>query len=404
MSNILVLNITLPYPANYNGNTIRVFPLSKELSSEHNCFLAVFDDDQARIEALKQTNVYDDILVLPNKTGGCSPLRHLFYKTGASFRKSSPAYYAHIVSLLSGYIEKHNIEFIIVHTLSASEFVQPFTNIPKLVDDIDCKTLSVQRRYQYLGQPAGLIARLKQHIEMIRAQYQESNLAKHFDFVTTISPVDRKVLSDLNKGADDRIFDIPNGFLPELLDYKIPAMQMSRSIAFWGSLDFPPNSSAVQYFFENVYKPYLSDKNIDWYIIGRNASEDIVRMGEEYENIKVTGFVDDLFALVSRIPIMINPMQMGGGLKNKVLEAFALGRLVISNEMGIEAVPATKNRHYIGANTPEEFSGAILRYLDEAESARAIGLEAQRYVRANYNWQALGQRFNRLIKAVSTSD
>lgn len=404
MSKILVLNITLPYPANYNGNTIRVFPLSKELSREHDCFLAVFDDDQVRLEALKQTHVYNEILVLPGNTDGYSPLRHIFYKTGGSFKRSAPGYYAKIVSLLSDYIEKNSIDFIIAHTLSASEFVLPFTNIPKLIDDIDCKTLSVQRRIKYQGQPANLKARLKNHIELIRARYQESSLTKYFDFVTTISPIDRKVLSDLNEGADNRIFDIPNGFLPELLDYEVPVKQISRSIAFWGALDFPPNSSAVQYFFENVYKPYLSDKGVDWYIIGRNASEDIVRMSEEFDNIKVTGFVDDLFGLVSQIPIMINPMQMGGGLKNKVLEAFALGRLVISNEMGIEAVPADKNRHYVGANTPKEFSDAILRYLDDAKSAKAIGLDAQKYVRANYNWHALGQRFNKLIKSVPSSD
>lgn len=71
----------------------------------------------------------------------------------------------------------------------------------------------------------------------------------------------------------------------------------------------------------------------------------MLRMAEEHDNIVVTGEVADLFALIARIPIVINPMRSGGGLKNSVLESMALERLVISNRLGIEAVDAVRDVH-----------------------------------------------------------
>lgn len=404
MSNVLILNITIPYPANYNGNTIRVLPLSIELAKEHNCFLAVFDDDMDRLAGLQQAGVYQDILLLPKNTYANSPFRHLFIRTGNTFRRSSPEYYSEVVSMLRDYIEQNKIDIVIAHTLSASEFVQPFNTISKIVDDIDCRTLSLTRRHKYEGKSASIKEKLGNYRELMRSHYQESRLLKYFDYITTISPVDRQMLADLNHAVTDKVVDVPNGFLPELIDYEVTGEMIPNSIAFWGALDFPPNNSAVKYFFENVYEPFLSDKDIKWYVIGRNASEDIIAMGEKYKNIKVTGYVDDLFGLVSQIPIMINPMKMGGGLKNKVLEAFALGRLVISNEMGMEAVPAEEGKHYVLANEPVEFAEKISEYLIDVDKRDSMGLEAQEFVRSNYSWGALGARYNQLIQSALDQD
>lgn len=219
-----------------------------------------------------------------------------------------------------------------------------------------------------------------------------------FRFVTTVSPVDRQALQDLARDRKGRILDIPNGIPPELNDYRFQDERPEAAIAFWGALDFPPNHSAVSWFYREVFVPYLADSGITWYIIGRNAGDDIRAMAAAHHNIVLTGFIDDLYGLVSRIPVMINPMQLGGGLKNKVLEAFALRRVVVSNALGIEAVDAVPGMHYVPAESPSEFAEAVIRYTTPDDATRRIGRQAREFVLDTYTWVTVGGYFEQLIE------
>jgi glycosyltransferase involved in cell wall biosynthesis len=100
---------------------------------------------------------------------------------------------------------------------------------------------------------------------------------------------------------------------------------------------------------------------------------------------------------------MINPMRTGSGLKNKVLEAFALERLVISNDMGMEALCAIKDRHYIQAEGPDQFAKEILKYSRLTAARRCIGQNARKLVLENYTWDKIGERYLNLIDSVLSS-
>jgi glycosyltransferase involved in cell wall biosynthesis len=192
----------------------------------------------------------------------------------------------------------------------------------------------------------------------------------------------------------EKIIDIPNGVNPSLLTKTWNQVdEITGGIAFWGGLDFSPNTTAVHYFYDEIFLPYLSDKEINWFIIGRNPSSKMQKMAEKHKNISLTGYVEDLYEFVSRIPIMVNPMQIGSGLKNKVLEAFALERLVISNQLGVEAIPAIPGVHYINAGNPKEFAQAILEYSSNKQARKQIGMAARCLVEDKYKWDTVSREF-----------
>src|SRR5260221_14728540 len=58
--------------------------------------------------------------------------------------------------------------------------------------------------------------------------------------------------------------------------------------------------------------------------------------------IRLTGFVDNIHSVLAEYPIMVNAMRIGSGLKNKVLEAFAMGLAVGSTGLGIEAISTAR--------------------------------------------------------------
>jgi glycosyltransferase involved in cell wall biosynthesis len=201
----------------------------------------------------------------------------------------------------------------------------------------------------------------------------------------------------LSRNKHERIINIPNGVSPEIVHYDFKGEEIPNSIGFWGALDTLPNSTAVHFFYNEIFSKYLRHKGISWYIIGKNPDDKMIELGKRHKNIIITGFVDDLYSLVSRIPIMINPMQTGGGIKNKVLEAFALERLVISNEMGMEAINAKRGVHYIYAEEPKEFAEEIMKYAKSVHARLGIGHEARRFVLENFTWEKIGEKYLDLI-------
>jgi glycosyltransferase involved in cell wall biosynthesis len=181
--------------------------------------------------------------------------------------------------------------------------------------------------------------------------------------------------------------------------------EIENSIVFWGNLEFAPNHTAVCYFYQHVYKPFLSEKKVKWYIVGSGAGASIQAMAEEDQNIIITGFIDRLYDFAARIPIMINPMQIGSGLKNKVLEAFALGRTVVSNALGVEAIiGAQAGLHYIQAEKPEEYAEAIIQYLHDPQARNKIGIDARRLVEESYRWERIGKEWHRLVEEVASAN
>lgn len=397
--NILILNSIVPFPANYNGNSIRVFPLSCQIAQRHQCYLAAFGVGDDRYEGVRQTGVYKDILLLPERQPGGGWRRYSSLRYGNLARVSQPEYFRDIVNRLRKFINRHAIDLVVAHTMQVAEFAEALADLPVIMDEIDCRYLSQRRKIDANTEKRGLRSSLTDALALFRASSQEGAFTKKFRYVTTVSPVDRKVLQDLAKGGKGRIVDIPNGIAPELNDYPLQEEQPQAAVAFWGALDFPPNRYAVSWFYNEVFLPFLADAKITWYIIGRNAGDDVNAMAAAHENIIATGFIDDLYGLVSRIPVMINPMKLGGGLKNKVLEAFALQRVVISNALGMEAVSALPGVHYVQAETPQEFADAVTKYTRPDDAARQLGARAREFVLDSYTWAAVGERFCRLIDA-----
>lgn len=402
MANILVFNYQIPYPEHFSGNTVRVLPLSREISKHHQLFLVCFGEKDERYHQLRTLKIFKDIHLVPAPKGRKSVFRHFYVKTGDQTRVSLPSEYRRIVRSLEDLIDLWSVDLILAHTSHLAEYVLPLSGIPKVMDAIDCNALALSRMLSYKkGGKTEFFELLKHRVALKRKRYLESGLSKRFDLVTVASKVDRDYLRMLSKVGQKRIIDVPNGINPTLLTISVDnSNEFKNAIGFWGDLQFPPNKTAVYYFYDNVFSPFLSKQGVIWFIIGKNPTDRIKRMARTDPNIRVTGFVENLFDFVSRIPIVINPMVIGGGIKNKVLEAFALRRLVISNTRGIEAIEAKDGIHYVHAETPVEFSEKILLYLSRGQERKQIGQNAASLVEQHYTWDKVGHRYISLLNAV----
>ena len=75
--------------------------------------------------------------------------------------------------------------------------------------------------------------------------------------------------------------------------------------------------------------------------------------------------------------IMVVPLLAGSGMRIKIIEGMALGKLIIATTIAAEGVSYTDKENIVIANTPEEFTKAITYYLKHTDMQISIGKSAR---------------------------
>ena len=114
----------------------------------------------------------------------------------------------------------------------------------------------------------------------------------------------------------------------------------------------------------------------------------------------MSGFQEDLASFVADKSVMVNPMIEGSGLKNKVLEAFAMRIPVVSTSLGVEAISGNHGEHFLVADDPKVFSQLVLQLLDDENFARLLTDAASRMVLESYTWRVVGGKFDEVVQGL----
>ena len=131
----------------------------------------------------------------------------------------------------------------------------------------------------------------------------------------------------------------------------------NRDILFYGAMSRKENYLSAEWFINHVM-PLLNEQDIRFVILGGNPPEFLKKM--ECDRIHVTGFVEDIESYFSNAMCLVAPLVLGAGIKVKILEALSAGIPVLTNNIGIEGIPAINGNEYIHCETPEEYKNAII--------------------------------------------
>src|SRR5688500_2832917 len=171
----------------------------------------------------------------------------------------------------------------------------------------------------------------------------------------TVSEQDRAVLKSAVPGARTTV--VPNGVD---LDEFHPDGATGAGIAFVGGTSPFPNLDALNYFCEEIL-PHLraeaADVPVRW--IGRASAAQQRHYGDRF-GVELTGSVDDVRIAMREAACHIVPLRTGGGTRLKILNAWAMGKPVVSTSIGCEGLPATDGDNILIRDDPKAFAGAIL--------------------------------------------
>ncbi len=180
---------------------------------------------------------------------------------------------------------------------------------------------------------------------------------------------------------------IPHGVSPALLKDQAEDSSFESSVVFLGKMDYGPNVAAAQWFARYVV-PLLS-KDVSFVIIGANPARSVQELASD--RVKVLGFVSDPYPALRSALAVVAPMQFGGGVQNKLLEAMAVGGLCIATSAPARALKeADHGRELLVADTPDEFAEAIETISRNPRGFLDMRKSAREFIAQHHSWESAG--------------
>ncbi len=136
---------------------------------------------------------------------------------------------------------------------------------------------------------------------------------------------------------------------------------VNYDILFWGAMYREENYQAALWFIRQVM-PLLADTNIRFVVAGNRPPQELIDC--QSERIIITGFVEDETSYFEKSLCFVSPLLTGAGIKVKIIEALSAGIPVITNDIGIEGIPAKNCSSYFHCDSPESYEIIIRRLLN----------------------------------------
>ncbi|MBX2877150.1 MAG: glycosyltransferase family 4 protein [Saprospiraceae bacterium] len=236
------------------------------------------------------------------------------------------------------------------------------------------------------------------HLTKKLKDYELAQLS-YYDLLVAITQRDLNTFRSLGFKKQGIVTPIGLEMDQYMADYS--SYQRPLSISFIGSLDWMPNQEGIKWFLEKVW-PKADKKmpGVKLHVAGRNTPDWLLKMRNR--NIEVHGEVPNATEFINQHSVMVVPLLSGSGMRAKILEGMALGKVVISTKLGLEGIPAKHRRQVLVADSPEEFI-MQLQYCQQlpTEQLRQMGEEAQDFAHKHYDSQetvrALMKRYQELM-------
>lgn len=284
-----------------------------------------------------------------------------------------------------------------------------FSKVQKCVDDIlpnvDIAIGALVRTMKYLENTPSNVIKLFDMVDSFGLIYKKSVDEVQSVFWKTIYRIESNRLlkyekecinssnltylfseteTDYWKQFSQKVQWVPYGIKDFLSTYTKKNENYKDAVAFIGKMDYRPNIDAVKWYVENIHSKIENPPR--FIIIGAYPTEEVKKLQERYVNIEVTGFVEDPYVMLNSVKAVIAPMQTGGGIQTKVLEAMVLGQIVILSKLAANPIHGAKDGvHFIVADTLEEYKNAF-HQLNDTERCNDIRMNAKELVKNTFSW------------------
>ncbi|MGB9871739.1 MAG: glycosyltransferase family 4 protein, partial [Anaerolineae bacterium] len=255
------------------------------------------------------------------------------------------------------------------------------------------------RLYERRAQTAvSLLERLNLWLEAWRYRRFEYKYCRKFDLVVTVSSADEAWVREHYRPT--RLVTVP---IPVDGDYFAPmpdVCEASARILFTGMMDHPPNVDAACFFAREVLpRVQRVVPAAEFWIVGRDPAPQ-VRALAGLPGVVVTGFVSDIRPYIAQATIVVVPLRFGSGMRNKILEAWAMQKCVVSTTVGAEGLDYRDGENILIADSAESMAARVVEILRDPERRKRIGAQGRQIIKMQHEPERLAQHYYQAIASV----
>lgn len=387
---ILYLTQLVPYPVDAGAKVRMYHVLQHQAAAGHEVTLVCFKRDSDKPAAIAHLEQYcAAVHTVPMVRSRGRDIWHL----GRSLLNGQPFLIARdsvdaMHKLLADLAAKQSFDIVQADQLWMAQYAlkvlahQNGSRTAKLVLDQHNAMFLIPERLA-AGESSGVKRRLLEREAAVMAPYELDTCAA-FDEVVWVTDDDREAFSPTAAGVT-----IPICIDPSEKDVIRPKPNPQR-VTFLGGLHWPPNAEGVVWFAENVWPLVVAAcPDACLTVIGKEPPAALTH--PHMKNVETTGYVDDPTPYLAETAAFVVPLHSGGGMRVKILDAWAWGLPVVSTTIGAEGIQYTAGTDLLLADDAQHFAEHIIALLNDSALNAQLRTEGRKTVTTHYDWHTTYQ-------------
>ncbi|MGE0553102.1 MAG: glycosyltransferase [Gemmatimonadales bacterium] len=274
--------------------------------------------------------------------------------------------------------------------MPGTELLAAEGNVPPVViDRVDCATLVTLRALKRWPQ------RLLPVVGAARYERRVLRFARH---AIVAGADDARVLARLAGRVPVSV--VPNG-VDAAPSCCFDAESPVPTVAFSGTLDYPPNTDAIRRFGRAIWpsiRRQVPDARL--LVAGRRPTPAVAALGT-LVGVEIRADVRDMPSVLREAWVSVAPMRLGAGIKNKVLEAWAVGRPVVMTAVAANGLALDRDQRELIAEGPERIAELVVELLRDRDRRHRLGESAHQAARTRHSWGECGEAVSRVLALAS---
>jgi len=381
---ILFLSSRLPYPP-IGGDRLRNYWLLKILSKHYKVHLVSISEDgeipDDFYKWLENHGITYKIFIYPKWKFYINTLKGSFNKLPLQVNHY---YFNEVQNYINSIYQDFDLIFAVL--VRTARYVMDMEKT-KILDIVDSIGLNYRRSAK---KTSSIFWKMIYKIEAKRLLEYENECITSFDKTLFVNNEERQYFEISQKTAW-----LPNGVDSKLFNYEYEDTSYKNYVVFLGKMNYQPNIDAVLWFVKNVLNKLNS--NLKFIIVGAYPSKEILELSNKYNNVEVTGYVEDPYIILKSSLCVVAPMQTGGGIQNKILESMALGTINIVSSLAAEPIGAKHKEHYFVIDNPQEMADLINEIYKNPKDFEHIKQNAKNFIKNNFTWEICEKKLVNLI-------
>lgn len=224
---------------------------------------------------------------------------------------------------------------------------------------------------------------------MIARQFERFMFAP-YQRTVVVSEADRDELHGINPAL--KIEVIPNGV--DTYHFRPRPTKRIPALLFVGNYEYAPNVDAALRLAREIFPAVQAQvPGVRLWLVGNAPTPEMRLLASDA--IRVTGRVPDVRPYLARAAAFVCPLRLGAGIKNKVLEALAMGCPVVATPISIDGIAVRHEYEALvadGAELPE----AAVRLLRDEALRQKFSVNGRQLMEQHYSWASVAERYEAL--------